>query len=201
MDFRYTLINTRYRNTADEPQAGPRSVTFRVYDDDLISDPVNTTISILFVNDPPRVIINDTQSSLVYSEGSGDLIIAATALVQDADNANLTQLILRLTIQENTRYVPLQFSSSEYLTHPLLGHTVNGITIQPGYNGTLQFSGVSSLLAYQTILRGAVYFRDEEIPINNSTERRVSYFMIILFDTLFTGCVYRWNSLLMMELI
>ena len=194
MDFRYTLINTRYRNSADEPQTGPRSVIFRVYDDDLVSDPATTTISILFVNDPPRIVINDTQSSLIYNEGSGDLILVPTVLVQDDDNANLTQLTLRLTIQESSNYVPLQFSNSEYLTHPLIGHTVNGISVEIGSNGTLLFSGVTSLLGYQTLLRSAVYFRDGEIPMN-STERRVSNLIIIFIChcllVVFAGGIHR----------
>ena len=200
MDFKYTLVNTRYRNTADEPQAGPRNVTFRVFDDDLISEPATTNISILFVNDPPRIIINDTQSSLIYSEGSGDLILSPTALVEDDDNANLVQLTLRLTLQENSSYVPLLFSNSEYLTHPQLGQTVNGVTVESGSNGTLLFSGVASLLGYQTLLRSVVYFRDGEIPMN-STERRVSNIVCVFICYLFTGCICRWNSLLVMGLI
>ena len=176
LEFRNVLSGIRYRNTADEPQAVNRSAVFRVYDESLVSLDATTEIIIQFVNDPPRIVLNGTLFviSLTYKEGTGNLTLAPNALVQDDDSSTLSNVSLSLTVASGSSYVPLGFSASEYLSHPQLGQTVNGISVSAESQGVLLFSGVASLLEYQAIIRLAFYFRAGEIPLVNNTERQVS---------------------------
>ncbi|KAI6660904.1 Lefftyrin [Oopsacas minuta] len=178
LDFRDTLINIRYSNSADEPLSVNRSAIFRVYDDNLISIPAITDIIIQLVNDAPRVVLNGSlfTISLTYTEDMGNLTLAPNALVQDDDNTMLYGINLTMLVGMDSAFSIFVFTPTEYLSHPQLGQTINGISISTGSGGILQYSGVASLLEYQSVVRGTIYFREGEIPTENNEERRVEYF-------------------------
>ena len=148
-----------------------------MYDESLVSLDATTVILIQFVNDPPRIILNGTLFviSLTYEEDSGNLTLAPNALVQDDDSSTLSNVSLSLYVGSGSGYVPLSFSANEYLSHPQLGQTVNGVAVSAESQGVLLFSGVASLLEYQQLIRLAFYFRGGDIPLVNNTERQVGH--------------------------
>ena len=200
LEFRSTLREIRYENTADEPQAVSRSAIFRVYDESLVSLDATTEIVIQFVNDPPRIVLNGTLFviSLTYQEGTGNLTLAPNAVVQDDDSSTLSNISLSLYVESGSGYAPLGFSGNEYLSHPQLGQTVNGVSVSAESQGVLLFSGVASLLEYQELVRQAFYFRGGDIPLANNTERQVSHLVMCLGISVYAYLVpgtlhcFRW---------
>ena len=202
IEFSDTLKEIEYQSTADEPVPGDRTISFRFYDNSLVSADFITTVLIQFVEDAPRIILNGTAFvvSLTYTEGMGNLTLAPSLLVEDDDSTALSYLRLSLSIYSNALYLPLNFSTEEYLSHPQLGQTVNGISISTQTNGVLFFSGNATLSEYQYIVRRTFYFREGQIPLYNNTERQVficySFHLKILLILCQTGCVccFRWDD-------
>lgn len=91
-DYRSFLSNVVYGNNMSEPQAGPKTVTFKVFDGSHYSNEATVSVRIHLVNDnPPSLDLDSTADgtgyTATYQEGSPAVrIVSNNVQVSDADS-------------------------------------------------------------------------------------------------------------------
>ena len=85
--FEAVLRTITYDNTADEPVGMSRSIMVTVLDPPEPEATALTTISIIYINDPPELVMVSTRTE--YSEGDGAVPLLLSVVVSDSDNSSL----------------------------------------------------------------------------------------------------------------
>ena len=99
-NYQAALRAVKYRNTSENPSAAPRTVTFRVNDGSLDSDPVTRDIAVTPVNDPPVIVAPPP----LTGEVNTDLQVTGVT-VGDVD-AGAGNLQLQVAVQHGVVLVP-----------------------------------------------------------------------------------------------
>jgi VCBS repeat-containing protein len=140
--YQAALRNVKYQNTNDfNPTTDMRTITFTIYDGVEISNTISRDVSIIAVNDNPRVV-NPGPAMVDFTEGSAAVNILPLVEVTD-DNLNLSQATITIS----------NVTSDDLLS-------VSGIAISHSYNpltGKLTISGSATVADYQYALRNVKY--------------------------------------------
>lgn len=130
-DFLTDVRTLQYRNLAEEPTEGTRTIEFIASDGEDQSIPVFTTVTVVAVNDAPVLDLDPTQLGyqVAYTEG-GPAVPITSGVVTITDNdhgAVITELsIVILNVLDGTDEVIE--SNSPNITVPVPGPTSNSLT-------------------------------------------------------------------------
>ncbi|HWW09933.1 MAG TPA: DUF4347 domain-containing protein, partial [Candidatus Acidoferrales bacterium] len=130
-----------------------RTVTWTVNDGLLTSAPQTSSVSVIFVNDPPTLAGLTTAS---WTEEGSAATLSAGASVTDPDDLNLTSATVAIT------------GGTFVGDSDVLAANVSGTSITASYNAateTLTLSGSDTLAHYQSVL-DSVTFQAGENPTN-----------------------------------
>lgn len=97
--YHTALLSVRYRNTADEPSGRQRLLEVVVNDGELSSEPVIVSVSFVFINDPPVVVLDSGGDfSTIFIENSSPVAIVnpRSVNVMDVDTPTLAYLSIQL---------------------------------------------------------------------------------------------------------
>lgn len=159
-----------------------REILFIIEDGDVISDRAVTNLSISYVNDLPRVLLDGERFNIIvnYTENQGNITLTPLLILEDSDNMQL--LSINVTLYErNLSGQLIQINSSiEFLSHDLIGQTYNNISIDMEYTNTILLSGPGFLEDFQYLLRQIVYTFNGEIEL--LVNQRKVYIRILYFD-------------------
>jgi hypothetical protein len=156
-DYETALESVTYRNSSDDPDAGPRTVTYTVTDGTATSNAVTATVDVIAVNDAPAVVAGTT---LAYTENQGAAAIAPGLVLTDPDNTQMTGASVQIT----------GFQSGDVLSALATG------TISASYDsatGILTLTGTDTVAHYQAVLRSVTYSSISESP--DTTPRTITY--------------------------
>jgi hypothetical protein len=177
-DYLIALGNVTYSNPSSNPSLLPRTFTIRINDGDLDSNPINRTIYIIPVNDPPVLIGGEITS--IFTEKGAPIAIAPDITPTDIDSLNLVKA---------TAAIVGNFTTGE----DYLGF-VNQAGISGVYNsstGALTLLGSSSIANYQIALRTVTFFDTSSNP--SLSTRTISF---IVNDGLDSNPVFYFVNLL-----
>ncbi|MEM9881449.1 MAG: malectin domain-containing carbohydrate-binding protein [Planctomycetota bacterium] len=150
-DYRQVLGTVAYDNTATEPTAGTRTVSFVANDGTLDSAASTAVVSVTAAPDPvaPTLDLNGaaagTSASASFVGGGSAVAIAPAAVLDDTDSATLASLTVTLDTTPD--------GADETLTAD-----VAGTGLSAAYSSqTLTVTGTASVAVYQTVLRSVAY--------------------------------------------
>ena len=142
--FEAVLRTLTYDNTADEPVGFMRQIMVTVSDPPLPDISALSDISIIYVNDPPELVM--VSSPIEYSEGDGAVAILLSAAVSDSDDST----IVSATVTFNAPDAPME----------ILAVSVANTAIAAVYNptsATLTLTGEDTLENYTAVLLSITY--------------------------------------------
>lgn len=160
-DYETALRSVRYRNldTAN-PTVPSRTISTLVDDGALSSSTQTATVTVARINDAPVVTTGAGTTS--FAEGSGAVVVAPTATVADADDANLTGATVRLVAGFDATQDALAFTNTASITG-----SYNAAT------GVLTLTGTTTVANYLAALRAITYVNGSDDP--SGTLRSVSF--------------------------
>ena len=172
--FQLALRTLRYNNSLEEPEGGVRTLTFVVSDNVGLSAPVNSSIFVENVNDPPQLDLNDyiidINNFVSYTEGQGPLILSNDSALRLIDHDNDTL--------QGARIVLIEAPDADY---EVLAANVSDTNITASYNNstyTLTLSGNDTVDAYASVLETVTYLNLYANPGNpDERERQVHFFV------------------------
>jgi hypothetical protein len=160
------LRSITFSSTSDDPDASPRTVSFKINDGDSDSPVVSRQVTVTPVNDAPVIALRNVGAApLVYVENGGAIAVSSTIAVSDPDwvvNADSSATIV-LSSPDLTNEFLLWNASSE-----------SGVSMQ-SYNtssGVLTLVGQAPVLQWQAALRGVMFTCASEDP--RAGERTIS---------------------------
>ena len=142
--FEAALRTLTYDNTADEPVGVTRQVSVTVSDPPEPDVSAATTISIVYVNDPPELAM--VSSAVEYSEGDGAVLLLQSGTVSDSDNSTLVSATVSFNALDGTLESLAADTSS----------TAISATFDPT-SATLTLTGEDSLQNYTSALLSITY--------------------------------------------
>ena len=165
-DFEALIRSITYENTSDDPTAGDRTASFRIYDGDDFSNWAVSTITVVPVNDAP---VNTVPGAQSVNEDTS-LLIAGIS-VNDVDNNLATT---QLTVGNGTVNVNLAggatissgTNGSVTLTLSGTQAQINAALATVTYQGTLNFSGTDTLTVLSTDSAGIPLSDTDAVTIN-----------------------------------
>jgi len=161
--FQSALRNVLYINTnSGNPSLTARTVTFRVHDGTVFSNPQTRNITITRQNDAP-VLSGIETAPLSYSEGDGEVPITATILVRDPDDNNIESASIRILNNYINTEDTLIFTNTAYIT-----------SAWDQFTGTLTLTGTATKASYQTALRNVRYKNKNTLNIA-AVQRTVTF--------------------------
>ena len=172
--FQLALRSLRYNNSIEEPEGGDRTLTFVVSDNVGLSEPVNSTVFVQLVNDPPQLDLNDllpdVNTFVHYTEGQGSLLLS-------------NETILRLIDHDHThlQYTRVVLTEAPDADHEVLNATVEGTNITLAFDNrthTLTLSGNETVSTYEQVLSSVTYsnlYSDPGDP--DERQREVEFFV------------------------
>ncbi len=158
--YQAALRSVTYENTAEDPSAAVRSITYNVNDGALTSSNIVQTVNILPVNDNP--VIGTTGGDLAYTENDGAVVIDSDIVLSDFDDVNLESVTVKITGNYIEGEDVLSFTDTANITGSFDSST-----------GILTLTGTDSVAAYQAALRSVTYENLQEDPSGES--RTVSF--------------------------
>jgi hypothetical protein len=145
--------------TPDTDYNGPDSFTYHATDaNGGVSADATVTITVSDLDDLPVVTLG---TSLTFNEGDAAAAIMPTATVSDADDANLTGAVIKLTASCTSPEDVIAFANTA---------TITG-TFTPG-TCTMTLAGTDTVANYQAALRAVTYRNTSDAP--NTSSRTVS---------------------------
>ncbi|XP_062507613.1 protocadherin Fat 3-like [Corticium candelabrum] len=159
-DFRKLLATTAYLNTAPEPSAVQRVISFVVIDTNttLRSSSVFAIVNIVLVNDAPKLLFVGDPHSLVtlvrYNESDGKVhLISRGVDILDLDNSTM-----------DSAHVSLQLvPDGKHETLGIFGSLPSGIQIS-FMNGTLVMTGKANVSVYEALFQSLYYENSDDNP-------------------------------------
>ena len=170
--FELALRTLEYNNRIEEPQGGYRTVTFVVSDNFGLSAPVNSSVFVQLINDPPQLDLNDflpdVNNFVSYTEGQGALVLANSSAVRLIDHDDQYLQGVRVVLVE-----------SPDADHEILNATTDGTNITASYvNFTLYLSGNDTRDAYTQVIESVTYTNNYSNPgFPDERERRVYFYV------------------------
>lgn len=147
--FESLLATLTYFNSADEPRPPlHRTVQVRVSDGTLESEPVTSTVTILLVNDPPRLSLGgNVDYQVEFIEGQGPILLTSSSdfVLLDSDNAELQNATISLLNSPD--------GSGEML---IVGGTSSNLTIM-ATNHSILVSGPALVSEFASVLQSISY--------------------------------------------
>lgn len=165
--YQAVLQSIAYANSSDNPTVGDRTIRLIVSDGQLNSAPVDRTIRVVPVNEPP--VITLTNAPLSYTEDRAAVAFAADLTIRDPDSSNLTRATVTIANFATGDTLDLAVPTGANLTK-----TVS--------NGVLTLSGTASLATYQAALR-SLSFRS----VGNNPTAGARTIQLVLSDEFETG--------------
>ena len=169
--FQLALRTLLYNNNIEEPQGGARTVTFVVSDNFGLSRPVNSSVFVQLINDPPQLDLNnflpDVNNFVSYTEGQGALVLANTSSLSLIDHDDQYLQGIRIVLIE-----------APDADHEILNAVTDGTNISSSYtNFTLYLTGNDTLEAYAQVLESVTYTNNYSHPgFPDERERRVHFY-------------------------
>jgi len=156
--FELALRTLEYSNQIEEPQGGYRTVTFVVSDNFGLSTPVNSSVFVQLINDPPQLDLNDflpdVNNFVSYTEGQGALVLANSSAVRLMDHDD--------QFLQGVRVVLVEPPDAD---QEILNATTDGTNITALYvNFTLHLSGNDTLDAYAQVIESVTYTNNYSNP-------------------------------------
>lgn len=150
-NYESVLRSVTYQNSSPTPNENVRTVSFQVFDWDDASNVVSRDVNIITVNTPP-VVFGISGTPLNYSEGTGEMLIANSAVITD-DNSNLESA--EIQISEN-------YIQGEDL---LVYNDQNGISgVWNSLTGILNLTGSTTVANYENALRSVRFLNTSSDP-------------------------------------
>ena len=155
-NFEATLRSLMYTNSDPNPTPGLRTAAVVVSDGEDVSLPVPATITVLSLNDPPQIVLDEDGSDFIEGGGAVRLVAMGSARVLDVDNQTLARLSVRLeNAQDGERESISVFGDVEGLrvtSSDLSGARDFVFSFLPASLGTLQqFSLILEQLTYSNV--------------------------------------------------
>ncbi|MBF0422089.1 MAG: cadherin domain-containing protein [Magnetococcales bacterium] len=175
-NYQTALRSVTYINTSRDPGAGVRTLTWTVTDaggsvngGNPVSNPVTSTLTVVAVNDPPKVTNAASSMTYIEDEEPADVsnpkhkkVISSTVAITDPDNGSMTGATVTLV----SGYV----NGQDVLAATDLGN------IHSSWNATtgiLTLTGTDTKANYQTVLRSVTYLNTSDNP--SAVNRLVQY--------------------------
>ena len=157
------LRSLKYINTADEPEPVLRTIILSVSDGLTRSNGITVNVSVVQINDPPVVMLN--QESIMYvGQFSGTVILAPNSMIFDPDNDEIGGLIISLSgnvsMSENETLILDEFviPSNVDLLYSNSSEFDDNILI------SIELYGVGSTVEYTALLRSLMYKNSDIFP-------------------------------------
>ncbi|KAI8492147.1 hypothetical protein Bbelb_300440, partial [Branchiostoma belcheri] len=99
-EYHTTLQTVTYQNTKDEPSTDARVLAFSCSDGITESIPLNITVNITAVNDPPSIVLssgNSTYSGLFIEDFLASPIVESNVTVSDEDSPFLSEIFINVS--------------------------------------------------------------------------------------------------------
>jgi hypothetical protein len=158
-NYQAVLRTVAYFNSSQNPSPTARIVAFRVNDGTANSNLLNTSVSVVPVNDSP--VLTPGGGSPTFTEGGPPAVLDPVLAVADPDNPNMAFANVTIT--------NLLDAGQETLAASTAGTSVVAVFISP----TLVLSGSDTVANYQTVLRTVNYSNSSSNP--NTTARSISF--------------------------
>jgi alpha-tubulin suppressor-like RCC1 family protein/PKD repeat protein len=138
-----TLIECiTYENMSELPMAGSTAVRFQLIDGaGGVSEPKNTTFSIIPVNDPPQITLSS--KSVAYTENQTPVPVSEYARIEDLDVLSYQAYELRIEITENGTPFDRLMIQDQGDSYGAIG--INGIDVKHSGKRVGQWAGGSSI--------------------------------------------------------
>lgn len=160
-NYQAALRSVNYRNTQLNPSTNTRTVEFKIYDWDDVSNSVSRNINIANPDATP-VLANIEGGDLAYTEGNGAVAITSAITVSDIDDTNIESATISITANYFLGEDFLDFSD----TGSISGSFASG-------SGILTLTGSDTKANYQTALRGVTYENTSSDPVD--LDRTISF--------------------------
>jgi hypothetical protein len=154
------LRAVKYTNLSQAPAPSPRTIAFTVNDGEFNSNTVNSTVSIIQVNDRPQLSSGNT--TINYTENNTAAVLYSSITVFDFDSPLLAGATISIT-----NFV----AGEDVLSYLSLPGGISG-----NYNaatGVMSLTGAASQSSYQTALRAIRYSNTSDNP--STTARNVTF--------------------------
>ncbi len=151
-EFQAALRAVTYRDSSDDPDTSPRTVSVVAEDTDSATTPTGTReVTVSAVNNAP--VVTTTATALAYAENDAATVLDSGVTVSDVDSPNLSGA----TVQIGSGYV----EAEDQLAYPGGG----GISASwDAASGKLTLSGSATVSAYQAALRAVTYVNLSDNP-------------------------------------
>ena len=97
--YQAALRSVTYANSSDAPATAPRSIGFSASDAWVSSTVATRSVTVTAVNDAP--VLGFVSGSASYTEGSGAVVLAPSATVNDVDSADFAGGVMQVSITAN----------------------------------------------------------------------------------------------------
>ena len=142
--FEAVLRTLTYDNTADEPVGMTRQVRVTVSDPPEPDVSATTAVSIVYVNDPPELVM--VSSTTEYSEGDGAVLLLQSGVISDSDNSTLVSATVSFNALDGSLESLTANTSSTFIS----------ATYDPA-SAMLTLTGEDSLQSYASVLLSITY--------------------------------------------
>jgi hypothetical protein len=168
-DYSTVLRTLKYNNTKTAPNPTDRSITVVVNDGALDSATSTAKVKVVPINAPPVVDLNGTgtlglDTTASFTEDSGPTILAPSADVTDADNANLASATITITNHPD--------GGAESLLADVTGTSITADAYAPA-TGVLFLHGTDTVAHYQQVIRNVAYNNTSNTP--STTNRSIAF--------------------------
>ena len=162
-NYQAALRSITYRNiNNDDPATTSRNILFTVSDGAASSNTPQRTLNVTAVNDNP-VLAGIEGSTIIYTEGQGEVNVTSGITVDDVDNLILTSASIQITTgYVNTEDI-LRFNNQNNIS----GSWSAG-------SGIMNLNGAATLANYQTALR-SIRYENTNVTNPSTTGRTVSF--------------------------
>ena len=146
-----------------------RTLTWVVNDGLLTSSPLNSTVSVLFVNDPPT--LSGFTNPAHYTEEHGSVTLSPAASIADPDDLDLNSATVKIAGGA--------FTGDTLGVSGATSGTIDGGSITVSYNSstdTLTLTGAATIAAYQTALDDVTFVSGENpTDFGSDTTRTITW--------------------------
>lgn len=149
-EYERILRSVQYDNSADEPSGRQRQLQVVASDGELNSMPALVTITFLFINDPPIIVLDDGgEYNTVYLEGAPPVSVVnqREAQIMDVDSPSLSYLIAEISnVLDPTEVLNYTDPIGDLLATEIVNSEMQTITYNFSYLFPMSVSVFNSLL-------------------------------------------------------
>ena len=157
-NYRTALQSVTYNNISENPNTDQRTISWQVDDGTDSSNPIDSTIKINAINNPPELSNIDNEKD--FNEGEDPVALSPSLNLSDIDNTAI-------------ELATVSISNNHYATEDRLGFTDDPIDnisgVYDSETGTLTLSGSDIIANYKAALQSITY---NNISKNPTTDQR-----------------------------